>query len=156
MMNGKLTAASLSLLILAVPAATQADQSGSAVTHPVQEQGGYGAPIYAYGYGYPSGGYPQEAPAQAATAATANRPATVAISGMRFEPQLLRIGAGTTVTWQQLDGMPHTVTAKSSGQGFSSGTLNRGQTYRLTFPHPGSYDYHCALHPNMAGRIVVE
>jgi plastocyanin len=37
-----------------------------------------------------------------------------------------------------------------------SGLLNKGQTYSLTFPNPGTYTYYCAIHAGMAGSIQVQ
>jgi hypothetical protein len=30
-----------------------------------------------------------------------------------------------------------------------------GSSYSVTFPNPGTYYYHCAIHPNMIGVVVV-
>jgi plastocyanin len=75
-----------------------------------------------------------------------------------FVPQVLRVVAGTTVTWSNDGQLPHTVDADSGL--FSSGELAPGDTFEFTFPHPGSYAYYCALHggpggAGMAGTIVV-
>jgi plastocyanin len=37
-----------------------------------------------------------------------------------------------------------------------SGLLTQGQTYSLSFPKPGTYDYVCLVHPNMKGSVVVK
>jgi plastocyanin len=36
-----------------------------------------------------------------------------------------------------------------------SGLLNKGETYSLTFPNPGTYTYYCAIHAGMVGSIQV-
>jgi plastocyanin len=38
---------------------------------------------------------------------------------------------------------------------FSSGLLNKGDTYSLTFSRPGTFDYVCLVHPNMKAQVVV-
>ena len=37
-----------------------------------------------------------------------------------------------------------------------SGVLNPGNTYAFTFNTPGTYSYHCAIHPQMRGTIIVQ
>ena len=73
---------------------------------------------------------------------------------MRFEPATITVQPGTTVTWIQEDGAPHTVTGKN-GQ-LQSDTLMGGQRFSHTFDEAGSYDYACNFHPMMKGTVVVE
>jgi plastocyanin len=71
--------------------------------------------------------------------------ATVDVTGMRYQPELIRIKAGQSVTWTFNDGdIPHTVTAFD--QSFDSGVLRQG-SLTLRFDRPGEYCYQCALHP---------
>ena len=62
--------------------------------------------------------------------------------------------AGTTVTWDNEDDIPHTVA--SSAKLFKSKVLDTGDTFSFTFTTPGVYEYLCSLHPHMTGTIVVE
>ncbi len=39
---------------------------------------------------------------------------------------------------------------------FASGVLNQNATFTQTFDKPGSYHYHCTIHPFMQGEVVVE
>ena len=87
------------------------------------------------------------APAEAAAAPS------VAISGFSFQPASLEVAAGTTVTWENEDGAPHTAT--SSDGTFDSGRLSTGYTFEWTFDTAGSFAYACAIHPSMTGTIVV-
>jgi plastocyanin len=80
--------------------------------------------------------------------------AAVKIDNFTFDPPRLVVKAGTTVTWQNNDDIPHTVVA--SGKGFRSKTLDTDDKYTFTFTTPGSYEYFCSLHPHMTGSIVVE
>jgi plastocyanin len=57
------------------------------------------------------------------------------------------------VTWTNLDGVAHTVTADDGSWG--SGTLGQGATYSHVFTSPGTYTYHCAIHPFMTGTVTV-
>jgi len=72
-----------------------------------------------------------------------------------FEPSVIQVSAGTTVTWHFEDTddgepVPHNVV----GEGFASAILNEG-TYSYTFNEPGSYPYTCTLHAFMDGRVEV-
>lgn len=70
----------------------------------------------------------------------------------RFSPAAIEVPAGTEVTWSFQDGsVPHNV----EGDGWESGDPQRSGTFRRTFDRPGTYDYACALHPRMTGRVVV-
>ena len=62
--------------------------------------------------------------------------------------------AGTTVTWKNMDDIPHAVAAVNKQ--FKSKTLDTDDAYSFTFTTPGSYEYFCSLHPHMTGTIVVE
>lgn len=116
-----------------------------------------GRPHPMRGYGYRnsySSGYPMQgnAPATEAPAADAK---TVGINRMRFEPAIIRVKAGDTVTWANNASMPHTVTGRSDGA-LSSERLGRGSLFSHTFKEPGTYEYYCALHPSMTGSVIVE
>lgn len=78
----------------------------------------------------------------------------VNIKGFAFEPAILTIAAGDSVTFINQDNAPHTATDKAGA--FDTGRLSNGQQSTLTFGGPGSFDYFCAVHPNMTAQIVVE
>jgi plastocyanin len=77
----------------------------------------------------------------------------VAIQSFAFGPGTVTVRPGTTVTWTQQDEDQHTVTADDAG--FASSPLITGQTYTHTFTAPGTYHYHCAIHPFMHGTVTV-
>jgi amicyanin len=77
----------------------------------------------------------------------------VKIENFTFGPQNLTVKAGTTVTWINVDNMPHTVVSPNT---FRSKMLDTGGTYSFTFTTPGTYKYFCSLHPPMTGTVVVE
>jgi plastocyanin len=72
----------------------------------------------------------------------------------RFEPSVIEIEPGTTVTWTNKDDFPHDVH-------LLDGTDRRvdlpiGAKGRLTFESPGTYEYECSLHPQqMRGTVIV-
>ena len=77
----------------------------------------------------------------------------VAIVNYTFEPMELTIKVGTTVTWENKDAVPHTVTADNGA--FDSGRMNQGDKFSFTFNEPGTYTYICDIHPYMKGTITV-
>ena len=77
----------------------------------------------------------------------------VTIVNFAFQPASLEVPVGTTVTWTNQGSAPHTVTADDGS--FDSGTLQPGGTFSMTFDTPGTFTYHCEIHPNMMGTIVV-
>jgi amicyanin len=78
----------------------------------------------------------------------------VKIDNFTFNPPRLVVKAGTTVTWDNDDDIPHTVVA--TGKAFRSKTLDTEDKFSFTFTTPGTYEYFCSLHPHMTGSIVVE
>lgn len=78
----------------------------------------------------------------------------VAIKSFAFDPPLLALAVGTTVTWTNQDPVGHTVTA-DQGE-FDSGTLANGKTFSQTFDKAGTYRYHCNIHGQMRGIIAVQ
>jgi hypothetical protein len=38
---------------------------------------------------------------------------------------------------------------------FDSGAVQPGQSYSFTFDKPGTYTYHCEIHPDMTGTVTV-
>ncbi len=57
------------------------------------------------------------------------------------------------MTWSNDDGAPHGLAYKDGAQGVNP--LLPGAKFARTFDQAGSYDYICAVHPYMSGRIVV-
>ena len=75
-----------------------------------------------------------------------------------FSFETARIGVGDTLAWTNVDGVPHTVTAQSVGpdrERFDSGLVAPGQSFNMRFDQSGEYQYACALHPFMTGRVFV-
>ena len=78
----------------------------------------------------------------------------VAIENFAYVPPSLSAAEGTVITWTNGDEAPHTVTA-DDGASFESGVLEQGGTFELTAPAPGTYRYHCEVHPFMTGTLTV-
>ncbi len=78
----------------------------------------------------------------------------VVIKNFMFAPMDLTIKAGSTVTWKNLDGEPHTV-VNDAGV-FRSAALDQNDTYAYKFDKPGVYKVFCGIHPNMKETITVQ
>ena len=77
-----------------------------------------------------------------------------------FDPLILNVPVGATVTWKNLDSTLHTVTSGSAESGkpgtiFDSSYLTGGKTFQHTFSSAGTFDYFCTLHPYMKGQVIV-
>ena len=80
--------------------------------------------------------------------------AQVKIANFTFEPPVLTVKVGTTVTWVNDDDIPHLVSEKDGK--FRSSALDTGDKFSQTFSAAGTVEYFCAVHPHMTGKIVVE
>src|SRR3954447_15830363 len=134
----------VAVLLLATPALTQTAPNDIALsptqtTDAVQETGGAATD-------------PTTAPAESTTPAP-NSTTTVNIHDHTFDPAQLNIAPGTTVTWTNGDTVAHTVTADDGL--FDSGVLEPGQAYSTWLGGAGTVAYHCDIHPDMKGSVVV-
>jgi amicyanin len=80
----------------------------------------------------------------------------VIIDNFKFEPRQLTVMAGTAVTWVNRDDVPHTATSTARPKAFDSKTLDTDQAFSQVFTTAGTYEYFCAVHPHMMGKIVVK
>jgi plastocyanin len=87
----------------------------------------------------------------AAFADTAN---LVVMKNFDYAPMNLTVAAGSTVTWKNLDGEPHTVA--SVDRAFRSPALDQNDTFSFKFVKPGIYEYVCTIHPRMMATITVK
>ncbi|HSC19300.1 MAG TPA: cupredoxin family copper-binding protein [Rhizomicrobium sp.] len=78
----------------------------------------------------------------------------VVMKNFDYSPMELTIAAGTTVTWKNLDGEPHTVVSVDGA--FRSPALDQNDTFKFTFAKPGVYKYVCSIHPKMMAKITVK
>jgi plastocyanin len=94
---------------------------------------------------------------QGASAPRAELTAEEAIVGMttdlRFDPEVLHVPAGTTVTWENDDNARHDVLFED---GEWSGTMPPGTQWTRTFHQLGTHAYRCNLHEGMDATIIVE
>ena len=82
------------------------------------------------------------------------RPGRVSITDFAFDPAVATVPAGTEVTWRNADPADHTVT--STDGAFGSDALGTKDSFSHQFAEPGTYEYQCAIHPEMKGEVKVE
>lgn len=93
--------------------------------------------------------------AHAATAASHLRAEVqVTIQGFAFSPAKITVTPGTKVTWTNKDSVAHTVTSDNNSW-TDSGSVGNGSHFSVTFSKPGTYTYHCSIHPSMVASVVV-
>jgi len=78
----------------------------------------------------------------------------VTIDNFTFTPPELTVAVGTTVKWVNHDDIPHLVVNKDKA--FRSKALDTGDSFSYTFASAGTFDYFCALHPHMVGKVIVK
>ena len=88
----------------------------------------------------------------APTAKPQNTP--VDISNFAFAPPTITVAVGTPILWTNKDSTAHTVT--SDTRLFDSPVLGTADTFSEILTTPGTYTYHCSIHPFMKGKIVVQ
>ena len=95
-------------------------------------------------------------PGEGTAAAPETVPNQVVIDNFAFQPATLTVKAGTKVTWVNRDDVPHTATSTARPKRFDSRTLDTDDQFSHVFTAPGTYEYFCAVHPNMTGRVIVK
>jgi plastocyanin len=81
-----------------------------------------------------------------------------------FDPDTLTVKKGDKVTVTNKDSLPHTVTSgespsdPNSGKQFDTNIIEAGATADIetTNLNAGNYPFHCAVHPYMTGKLVVQ
>jgi len=110
--------------------------------------------------------------APSAFAQTVSVPAGTSVPGCEetnecWDPAVITVDVGATVTWSNDDSAAHTVTAGDLSvdpdtvgselpNGFDSSLFMAGTTFEVTFDTAGTYPYFCQVHPWMAGMVIVE
>jgi YVTN family beta-propeller protein len=94
-----------------------------------------------------------QAPAPVA-AAPQGQAAAISIAGFAFVPATITISAGQSITWTNADPVDHTAT--SDDKIWDSGSVAPNANFTTTFAQPGTYAYHCTIHPFIRGTVVVQ
>ncbi len=100
------------------------------------------------------------------TTAPSGSTTVVSIQNFYFYPFSVAVRVGATVQWTNYDPVSHTTTSDVGlwGSGALSpvaGGATGGGSFRFTFTHPGTYGYHCSIHPPslypaFVGVVVVQ
>jgi plastocyanin len=98
----------------------------------------------------------QEKQASGTDKAAPAAPNQVVIDNFTYSPATLTVAAGTKVTWVNHDDVPHTVTSTNKPRMLDSPSLDTDDKFTFEFKKPGTYDYFCAVHPKMTGKIIVK
>ena len=87
-----------------------------------------------------------------------------------YDPPVISVTAGDSITWYNDDREGHTVTSgEGSGRfgwmsdnfgtpdgGFDSGRFMPGESWSIKFEESGTFSYYCTIHPWMEGVVIVE
>jgi plastocyanin len=79
---------------------------------------------------------------------------TIKIENFTFNPASITIKAGTTVTWENADDIPHSVV--ENNKVFHSPPLDSGQKFSMVLTTAGEVSYFCGFHNHMTGKIIVQ
>jgi YVTN family beta-propeller protein len=88
---------------------------------------------------------------------TASAPAGaagVSIGKFAFEPATITVRPGQAFTFTNSDPVAHTST--SAAGAWDSGDIAPGGSFTTTLQQPGTYAYHCSIHPFMQATVVVQ
>ncbi len=78
-----------------------------------------------------------------------------------FDPNVVNVNVGDTVTWTNADTVGHTATSgkptdNQTGTVWDSSLIKAGGTYTSPpFTTAGTYDYFCMVHPWMTAQVIV-
>ncbi len=96
---------------------------------------------------------PATVPTEAEAGEKVERSVKVDIADFAYDPDPVRVQEGGKVIWMNEDAAPHTATADDGS--FDTGTIEEGKIQSETFKEPGTYAYHCEIHPTMHGTVEV-
>lgn len=83
------------------------------------------------------------------------QPPAVTSRDKRFDPHVLVVTRGTTVSFPNVDAIFHNAFSRSPGSEFDLGLYRRGASRAFTFRTSGLVHLYCNIHAEMAAYIVV-
>ncbi len=75
--------------------------------------------------------------------------------GGEFNPRIVEVSVGGTVTWNNTDKV-HDKHDVISNDGLFNTTLRYGDSFNFTFTQNGTFNYHDDLYDNMDGMVIVK
>ena len=88
-------------------------------------------------------------------ARSSEQPPAVASKGKRFDPHVLVVTKGTTVSFPNVDSIFHNAFSRTPGTEFDLGLYRRGASRAYTFRSPGLVHLYCNIHAEMAAYVFV-
>ena len=147
-MRSRISALALVVILALVPLAGCGDDDDSSGG----DSGGESSSVYG---GSSSGGDASAAEDDAAADddAAATDAASVDIADFAYDPADVTVNVGGTVEWTNSDSAPHTATAEDDN--FDTGSLDQGDSAKITFDEAGTFKYICTFHPFMNATVEV-
>jgi plastocyanin len=103
----------------------------------------------------PAGGAPAPAGAVPERATPAPERAVIDMRSKSFQPAVVAVPVGSSVSFQNDDPILHNVFSVSSGNQFDLGLYGRGDGRAVVFKEPGVVRIFCNVHPQMEAFVVV-
>ncbi|HEX9085772.1 MAG TPA: plastocyanin/azurin family copper-binding protein [Gemmatimonadaceae bacterium] len=80
---------------------------------------------------------------------------SVALRNIAFSPSAIQVAPGATVQFTNNDGIAHNVTF-SDGSITGATDFSTGSRSVVLPVAPGTYAFHCTIHPGMTGSVLVQ
>ena len=99
-------------------------------------------------------GHDDSSPTSPSSPATPGGLVTVEIRNFLYQPNPVTVKVGTQINWKNNDNVDHTATRDGVFDNFVNAMSAHGAP--VTMSTAGTFEYHCRLHANMKGSIVVQ
>jgi len=77
----------------------------------------------------------------------------ISIENFAFNPSEISVAKGAEIVWVNNDKVLHDITLDN---GAFDKDLQPSESFSFIFNEAGEYSYHCDIHPEMIGKIIVE
>jgi plastocyanin len=78
---------------------------------------------------------------------------TITIKDFKYSPAPAQAKVGDVVAWTNSDSAPHSATMDNGA--CDTDTISPGSTAMLVFNAPGTYTYHCKVHPAQMKDVTI-